>query len=51
MAEIARRTLDAASLPGLAHPLRVQLLEQLTQYGPATATVARQRDGTTLAPV
>ncbi len=38
MAEVARRTLDAASLPGLAHPLRVQLLEQLTQYGPATAT-------------
>lgn len=32
------RTLDAASLPGLAHPLRVRLLEQLTQYGPATAT-------------
>ena len=32
------RVLDAASLPGLAHPLRVQLLEQLTQYGPATAT-------------
>lgn len=32
------RDLDAASLPGLAHPLRVQLLAQLTQYGPATAT-------------
>lgn len=38
MGEAPRRTLDAASLPGLAHPLRVQLLEQLTQYGPATAT-------------
>lgn len=38
MTDAPRRVLDAASLPGLAHPLRVQLLEQLTQYGPATAT-------------
>lgn len=38
MSDSPRRELDVASLPGLAHPLRVQLLEQLTQYGPATAT-------------
>lgn len=34
----SRRQLDATALAGLAHPLRVQLFEQLTHYGPATAT-------------
>jgi DNA-binding transcriptional ArsR family regulator len=38
-----RRTVDATSLQGLAHPLRVQLLEQLTLYGPATATQLADR--------
>jgi DNA-binding transcriptional ArsR family regulator len=33
-----RRVVDTTALQGLAHPLRVQILEQLTHYGPATAT-------------
>lgn len=32
------RELDARSLLGLAHPLRIELLERLTREGPATAT-------------
>ena len=36
ISNVARST--PGSLPGLAHPLRVQLLDQLTLYGPATAT-------------
>lgn len=34
----SRRQIDATSLQGLAHPLRVQLLDQLSVHGPATAT-------------
>lgn len=45
MADPAQRRLDAASLPGLAHPLRVQLLEQLTHHGPGTATQLGERLG------
>jgi DNA-binding transcriptional ArsR family regulator len=33
-----RRQVDATSLQGLAHPLRVQLLDHLGLHGPATAT-------------
>jgi DNA-binding transcriptional ArsR family regulator len=36
--KIARRVLDATALQGLAHPLRVQLCDQLSLHGPATAT-------------
>jgi DNA-binding MarR family transcriptional regulator len=32
------RILDATALQGLAHPLRVQLCDQLSLHGPATAT-------------
>ena len=32
------RVLDATALQGLAHPLRVQLCDQLSMHGPATAT-------------
>ena len=40
-----RRKLDTTALSGLAHPLRVQLFEALTQYGPATATQLAKRLG------
>ena len=33
-----RREVDASSLRGLAHPLRVQICDRLGMYGPATAT-------------
>ena len=33
-----RRTLDTESLKALSHPLRVQLLDALSVYGPATAS-------------
>lgn len=39
----AGRKLDTIALAGLAHPLRVQLFEALTQYGPATATQLAKR--------
>lgn len=39
------RKLDSRSLQGLAHPLRVRLFEQLTYYGPATATQLAERLG------
>ena len=39
------RKLDTTALSGLAHPLRVQLFEALTQYGPATATQLAARLG------
>jgi len=39
------RTLDMASLKALAHPLRVQLLDTLSQYGPATASGLAARLG------
>src|SRR6187431_1115161 len=39
------RTVDMSNLKGLAHPLRVQLLEALATYGPATASQLGQRLG------
>ena len=40
-----RRKVDATSLQGLAHPLRVQLSDQLGLHGPATATQLAARLG------
>lgn len=40
-----RRHLDTQALSGLAHPLRVQLFQSLTHYGPATATQLAGRLG------
>jgi DNA-binding transcriptional ArsR family regulator len=40
-----RRHLDAKSLLGLAHPLRVQIQDQLGLHGPATATQLAARLG------
>lgn len=40
-----RRRLDTQALSGLAHPLRVELFQQLTHYGPATATQLAERLG------
>lgn len=39
------RILDAASLKALAHPLRTQLLDALSTYGPATASMLGERLG------
>jgi DNA-binding transcriptional ArsR family regulator len=39
------RTLDMAALKGLAHPLRVQLLDALSVYGPNTASGLAERFG------
>ncbi|MEU5030460.1 ArsR/SmtB family transcription factor [Streptomyces milbemycinicus] len=39
------RVLDARSLRGLAHPLRMRLLEALRAYGPATASQLADRLG------
>jgi DNA-binding transcriptional ArsR family regulator len=39
------RQLDTASLKGLAHPLRVALLDALSTYGPATASGLAERLG------
>ncbi|MEV8310754.1 winged helix-turn-helix domain-containing protein [Streptomyces flavidovirens] len=39
------RTLDARSLRGLAHPLRIQLLASLRHDGPATASQLAERLG------
>jgi DNA-binding transcriptional ArsR family regulator len=39
------RTLDIESLKGLAHPLRAQLLETLSAFGPATASQLGDRLG------
>ena len=39
------RAIDMASLKGLAHPLRVQLLENLSIFGPATASGLAERLG------
>ncbi|MDO0933537.1 helix-turn-helix domain-containing protein [Streptomyces sp. DG2A-72] len=39
------RTLDARSLRGLAHPLRIQLLVALRRHGPATASMLAERLG------
>lgn len=43
--EQKRRPLDARSLRGLAHPLRMQLLDALRQRGPATASQLAARLG------
>jgi DNA-binding transcriptional ArsR family regulator len=45
MAKRADHPLDATSLQGLAHPLRVQLVDQLNLHGPATATQLAARLG------
>jgi DNA-binding transcriptional ArsR family regulator len=45
MAKRAEHHLDATSLQGLAHPLRVQLIDQLNLHGPATATQLAARLG------
>ena len=39
------RTIDMTSLKALAHPLRVQLLDALSAYGPATASALAERFG------
>lgn len=39
------RALDLTALKALAHPLRVQLIGALSQYGPATASGLAQRLG------
>ncbi|MDW6062385.1 helix-turn-helix domain-containing protein [Streptomyces sp. FXJ1.4098] len=39
------RVLDARSLRGLAHPLRMRLLDALREYGPATASQLADRLG------
>ncbi|MDT3331508.1 MULTISPECIES: winged helix-turn-helix domain-containing protein [Microbacterium] len=41
----ADRTLDAGALRALAHPLRVQLFDILSQYGPQTASSLAERTG------
>ncbi|MEV4194538.1 ArsR/SmtB family transcription factor [Streptomyces toxytricini] len=43
--ELQNRTLDARSLRGLAHPLRMRLLAALRQDGPATASRLAERLG------
>lgn len=43
--ERKQRRLDARSLRGLAHPLRMQLLDTLRQRGPATASQLAERFG------
>jgi DNA-binding transcriptional ArsR family regulator len=43
--ERKQRRLDARSLRGLAHPLRMQLLTALRQHGPATASQLADRLG------
>ncbi|TDE09053.1 helix-turn-helix domain-containing protein [Jiangella asiatica] len=40
-----RRQIDATTLRGLAHPLRVRLMDALVTYGPATATMLAARFG------
>lgn len=39
------RELDLASLQGLAHPLRVRILDELAMYGPLTASRIGERLG------
>ncbi|NUP75053.1 MAG: helix-turn-helix transcriptional regulator [Sinomonas sp.] len=39
------RTVDVASLKGLAHPLRIQILETISRYGPQTAAMLAERLG------
>ena len=45
MSPFAERKLDAESLKGLSHPLRVQLFDALSIYGPATASALADRLG------
>ncbi len=45
MSPFAERKLDAESLKGLSHPLRVQLFDALSVYGPATASALADRLG------
>ncbi|WP_190210172.1 winged helix-turn-helix domain-containing protein [Kitasatospora indigofera] len=47
----AVRSLDARSLRGLAHPLRMRLLAALREHGPATATKLAARLGESTASV
>lgn len=39
------RTMDLTALKALAHPLRVQLVEELSAYGPSTASALADRLG------
>jgi len=39
------RTMDLTALKALAHPLRVQLVEELSAYGPSTASALAERLG------
>lgn len=41
----ARRIVDLEGLKGLAHPLRVQIVDALSTYGPATASGLGERLG------
>ena len=43
--DFSNRELDLAALKGLAHPLRAQLLDALSIYGPATASMLAERLG------
>jgi DNA-binding transcriptional ArsR family regulator len=43
--ETPKRTVDVASLKGLAHPLRIQILEVISRYGPQTAGTLAERLG------
>lgn len=45
MARSDDRAIDLTALKGLAHPLRVQLLDALSAYGPATASALAERLG------
>ncbi|RAJ42656.1 helix-turn-helix protein [Kitasatospora sp. SolWspMP-SS2h] len=44
-ADAPRRRLDAGSLRGLAHPLRMRLLDELRLNGPATSARLSERTG------
>jgi DNA-binding transcriptional ArsR family regulator len=41
----SERTMDLTALKALAHPLRVQLVEELSAYGPSTASALAERLG------
>jgi len=41
----ARTSIDLVALKALAHPLRVQLVEELSAYGPSTASALAERLG------
>ncbi|ASO22719.1 DNA-binding transcriptional ArsR family regulator [Actinoalloteichus hoggarensis] len=43
----ARKTIDVSGLRALAHPLRIELLDQLSLHGPATASQLGRRLGET----